>query len=266
MTRSRPSAQRGQLISRLATLGAAVLLAGACSAQAADITRRGPPAPVFVEPQPVGGFYFATRTGISFIDDTSFDLGGGGLRVNTEYETGARSSFALGYNFGPVFGPAMSARVEIEGGYGDFSVDRHRINGLTVASIDSFGGLTALSGFASAFLDFNLGGGYGILSTMKPFIGAGIGAANVELKKQGVSATGVVMDDEDSGVAYHLSAGVGVDLAALGLGSRLFSRSTFEVGYRFMHASNLEFTARDGTRSKTDFSADMVTVGFRRQF
>ncbi len=266
MIKMRPTAQGGLSFSRLAAvMGAGILLSGAYSAEAADIPRRGAPAPVFVEPQPVGGFYFATRTGISFVDDTSFALGGGRLRVDTEYETGVRSSFALGYNFGQILGPAISSRIEIEGGYGDFSVDKHRVGGVTVASVDSFGELTAFSGFASAFLDFDLGAGIG-MGAIKPFIGAGVGAANVELKRQGVSATGVVIDDEDTRFAYHLSAGIGIDLAALGLGSRLFSRSVFEVGYRYMHASDLEFTARDGTRSETDFSADMVTVGFRRQF
>ena len=244
---------------RLALMSSLSVLAA--SAEASDLpARRSAPIPAFVEAPRVGGLYLATRTGITFADDTAFAVGGGSAVVATEYEAGIRSSVALGYDFGPMFGSWMGVRVEGEAGYGKLSVDKHRINGFEAPSIDSFGELTAISGFASAFLDFSFGGAF------RPFIGAGVGAANVELRRQGVSATGVVMDSDDTRVAYHVSAGVGIDLAALGFGSPLFSRSTFEVGYRFMHVPDLEFTARDGTQSSTDFSADMITVGFRRQF
>jgi opacity protein-like surface antigen len=262
--RMRPMAAKTSFVTSHACFRAATM-AWACvvalSAQASDLpARRSPAVPAFVEAPRVGGFYFATRTGVTFPDDTSFALGGGSVVVDTDYEVGVRSSAALGYDFGPVFGPGVGVRLEAEAGYGKFSVDEHRINGVVAPSIGSFGDVTVISGFASAFLDFTFVGAF------RPFVGAGVGAANVELRRQGVSATGVVMDSDDTRVAYHVSAGVGVDLAALGFSSALFNRSVFEVGYRFMHAPDLKFTARDGTRSETDFSADMITVGFRRQF
>jgi opacity protein-like surface antigen len=138
-----------------------------------------------------------------------------------------------------------------------------------VPSIDSFGDLRSFGAFGSAYLDFNLGTLFGSgLSAITPFIGGGIGFAQVELRKQGISAdgVGVVIDDEDSQVAYHLSAGVGISLSGLGFGNALFDRTTLELGYRHLQVQDLEFTARDGTTSETDVTKNLFTVGVRRQF
>jgi opacity protein-like surface antigen len=253
--------------------GAAVL--AAMPALAADLGARRAPAfaPVPVVQQPVGGFYFATRTGIGMPEDTSFRLGGNGLGsvlVDNEYELGAMSFVGLGYSFGPTLGGGITPRFEIEGFFGQASVDQHRVNGFPIESIDSFGDLRTYGGFASGYIEFNFGTLFGanggFFGAISPFFGGGVGMAQVELRRQGVSATGVVMDDDDTGFAYHLSAGVGIDLARLGFGGVLFDRSTLEIGYRFMEVPDLEFTARDLTRSQTDFTSNMVTVGFRRQF
>lgn len=247
----------------------------AMPASAADLGARRAPvyAPVPVVQQPVGGFYFATRTGLAMPEDTSFRLGGNGLGstlVENEYELGTTSFVGLGYSFGPMLGGGITPRVEIEGFFGQASVDEHRVNGFPVQSIDSFGDVRTYGGFASGFIEFNLGtlfgGGNGFFGAISPFFGGGVGMAQVELRRQGVSATGVVMDDDDTGFAYHLSAGVGIDLSRLGFGGVLFDRSTLEIGYRFMEVPDVEFTARDLTRSQTDFTSNMVTVGFRRQF
>ncbi len=151
--------------------------------------------------------------------------------------------------------------------YGTFSIDTHTVNGTQVPSIDSFGDLRSLGAFGSAYLDFNLGTLFGSgLSAITPFVGGGIGFAQVELRKQGISATGVVIDDEDAQVAYHLSAGVGISLSGLGFGNALFDRTTLELGYRHLQVQDLEFTARDGTTSETDVTKNLFTVGVRRQF
>jgi opacity protein-like surface antigen len=254
------------MISKTATLSLAALaaLAGS-SAFAADLPPRQFPAavPVLAQ-QPTGGIYFVSRTGIGAIDDTSFALAGGAVRVGNSYEAGLTSFFGLGYSFGPVLG-GLTPRVEVEGFYGTFSVDTHTVSGTQVPSLDSFGELRAFGGFASGYLDLNLGGVDG-MAAITPFIGGGVGMASVKLRRQGVSATGVVLDDEDSRFAYHLSAGVGINLSRLGFGANLFDRSTLELGYRFMQVPDLRMTSRDGTTAATELTSNMFTVGFRRQF
>ncbi len=87
------------------------------------------------------------------------------------------------------------------------------------------------------------------------------------LEKQGVSATGVLIDDSDTRFAYQFSAGIGVDLAQLGFGPiGPMRNSTIEIGYRRFEVSELTFAARDGTTTTTELSADLFTVGFRRNF
>jgi opacity protein-like surface antigen len=240
----------------LSSVLSSTLLLAAGSAFAADIPRRNalPAQPIFVQAQ--GGFYFGNRNSVSMADDTRFNLGGGAARITTQYEPGFSNGFMIGYNFGPTFGFA-SPRLELEVGRSQFSVDTHTVNGGVIPAIDSFGETKAITGFASAFLDFNLSSGNDWLSRVKPFIGAGIGFANVELRKQGISATGVIMKDSDTGMAFHVSAGVGFEV---------FERTTLEIGYRYMQSSDLSFTARDGTKTKTDLKANMITFGLRRQF
>ena len=164
----------------------------------------------------------------------------------------------------------MNLRVEVEGSFGRFSVDKQTIAGVQQQSIDSFGSLQAVTGFISSYVDLDTARAFGVtgfLAAVKPYVGAGIGAAHVTLRKQGTSATGVLIDDSDTRFAYHLSAGLGIELAQFDFLPTRFVRSgTLEVGYRRMEVPDLTFSARDGTTEKTSFVANMLTVGFRRPF
>jgi opacity protein-like surface antigen len=213
------------------------------------------------------GFYFASRTGVGKPDDTRFDSSGTTLLFETEYKIGTYSSAALGYRFASL--GVFTPRIELEGGLGRFSVDRQTINGTQQESVDSFGNLTWYSGFANGFLDLDLGrqASGPFFSAIRPFVGGGVGLANVKLEKQGASATGTVIDSNSTKFAYHLSGGVGIDLAQLGFDRFAFTRNTtLEIGYRRLEIPDLSFISRDGTDSLTSVSIDMVTVGFRRQF
>lgn len=263
--------------SKSVTYAVSLALATACAGlgSAADLSGAPPPAALFdpaLTPPSPAGFYFASRFGMTAPKDTQFAAAGGALQFETSYDATSFKGAALGYRFAPVLGSGVSPRVEIEGGFGSFTVNAHKLNGVAVDTIDSFGSLNSITGFASGYFDLDFGqafGATGLIAAVHPFIGAGLGAANVTLKKQGVSATGTVIDDSDTRFAYHFSAGIGIELARLGIG-RLgplpLNGSTIEIGYRRMQVPSLEFTARDGTTSTTDFSTDMLTVGFRRGF
>ncbi|MFP5078465.1 outer membrane protein [Rhizobium sp. YIM 134829] len=239
-----------------------LLLAGialavpASLAAAADLTE--PVGPVVVETS--GGFYLGSVNTLTFLDDTSFDAAG--ADIDTDYDVGYYSAVRAGYSFGDM--GFVSPRIELEVGYGNASVDQHRVNGAGAGSTDSFGDARQIAGYVNGYLDMPLSG----MAAITPYIGGGVGVMNLELRRQGVSGTGVVMDDDDTRFAYHLDAGVGIKLQQLGLFNSvaLFDNTTFDIGYRYTAADGFSFTARDGSRSDTDFSSHAVLVGFRKSF
>lgn len=237
----------------------------ALPAMSADLPPRTapPPPPAFVALQ-TGGFYVGTRQALSFAEPTTFTSSGGSTSFETRYETGRQMSLIAGYGFVPMFG-LVSPRVELEASFGNPSVDKHTVRrggaDASQSETDSFGELRSYTGLLNGYLDFNLArAGFGNapwLARLSPYVGGGIGMSQVTLRRQGISATGVVMDGSDTRLTWQLSAGVSY---------AIFDKTTFELGYRHMRTSGLEFEARDGTVSKTDLVNNMVTVGIRRSF
>jgi opacity protein-like surface antigen len=210
------------------------------------------------------GFYIGSLSSLSFLDDTSFSSGG--VNVSTEYDAGYYSAVRAGYNFGAL--GFVSPRLELEVGYGTASVDEHRITGLGGAgSINSYGDANTLQGFVNGYLDIPLApaGDTGFLSIFTPYVGGGVGAMNLNLRKQGVGGAGTLIDDNDTRFAYHADAGIGINLQNV-FSNSMFENSTLDIGYRYTAADDFQFTARDGSSSSTDFSSNAVTVGFRKQF
>lgn len=225
----------------------------ASSASAADIVAQNEPVVVAEK----SGFYLGSISSLTFPDDTSFTSGGNSF--SADYDFGTYSGLRAGYSFGS-YG-FVSPRVELEIGYGMADVDQISSRGVGFGS-DSFGDARAIQGYVNAYLDIPT------TTAFTPYFGGGIGAMNLELRRQGVSATGVIMDDDDTKFAYHLDAGVGIDLNTISFfrDSSLFSNTTFDIGYRYTAADDFDFTARDTTSSSTDFSSHAVVAGFRRQF
>jgi opacity protein-like surface antigen len=238
----------------------AVSTIGVGGATAADMIPYEQPAVVEHD----AGFYIGSLSQVNFLDNTDFDVVGTG--ISTDYDAGYYTSLRAGYNFGSM--GFVSPRMELELGYGSASVDEHRVSGLGgVGGIDSFGDARSFQGYVNGYLDIPLGAD-GFISGITPFVGGGVGFMNLELRKQGIAGVATLMDDNDTNFAYHLDAGVGIDLQSIGLftNTRLFEKTTFDIGYRFTAADDFEFTARDGTSSSTDFRSHAVTFGFRKQF
>lgn len=230
------------------------------SALAADLL----PVEQTVSEPAASGFYFGSLSTVNFLDDTAF--GDAGRSVSTDYDVGFYSAVRAGYNFGSM--GYVSPRLELEVGYGSASVDQHSVSGIGgVGGIDSFGDARMLGGYVNGYLDIPLAS-VGLTSAITPFVGGGVGFMNLELRKQGVAGVATLMDDDDTNFAYHLDAGVGIKLQEIGLFSNtsLFDSTTLDIGYRFTAADDFEFTARDGTRSSTDFRSNAVTIGLRKQF
>ncbi|AYD05112.1 outer membrane beta-barrel protein [Neorhizobium sp. NCHU2750] len=217
-----------------------------------------------VAPVSTSGFYIGSLSSVNFLDDTGFDVGG--ASISTDYDVGYYSSLRAGYKFDPM--GFITPRAELELGYGNASVDEHRVSGVGgVGGIDSFGDARTFQGYVNGYLDIPLVAD-GVMSAITPFVGGGVGFMNLDLRKQGVSGVATLIDDSDTKFAYHLDAGVGINLQGIGLFSNtsLFDNTTLDIGYRFTAADDFDFTARDGTSSSTDFRSNAVTFGLRKQF
>ncbi len=236
------------------------LVSSTSSLLAADLVQ---PVEQPVVVQSSSGFYIGSLSSVNFLDDTSFGVGG--TTVSTDYDVGFYSALRAGYDFG-AYG-FVSPRMELEIGYGTASVDEHSIGGVGLGGINSFGDARSIQGYVNGYLDIPLAAD-GALSAITPYVGGGVGFMNLDLRKQGVAVTGTLMDDSDTAFAYHLDAGFGINLQAIGLFSdvSLFDNTTLDIGYRFTAADNFDFTSQAGTSSSTDFRSNAVTFGFRKSF
>lgn len=104
----------------------------------------------------------------------------------------------------------------------------------------SGGDSKTVGGFANVYSDFNRTG------TWRPFVGAGIGLAQVKVN------SGLVHGD-DTGFAYQAKAGVAY---------KINDRWTGEVAYRYLDVTSVGIGA-GASRLDGDFSSQAVTVGFR---
>jgi opacity protein-like surface antigen len=225
-------------------LGAMIAL----PASAADIYNRGGASFKDVPPPAVAsGFYVVVRGGATFAEDTDFDLDTSPVTVTNEYDdTGYTVSGAVGYEMSKLYGGAI--RAELELGYFENEIEAHKLNGARVSGKDAFGETSAFYGLANLYYDFASFG------RIKPFVGAGIGFANVEFDGHGVTTAGVVMDDEDTGFAYQLSAGANIGLT---------SKVDLEIGYRFLGVTGVELDAVDGTTSDIDVDNHIIYGGLK---
>lgn len=147
--------------------------------------------------------YLAAWVGLIDTRDADFDAAG--LEAEVTFEHGYGGGVAAGYDFGP-------ARLEIEGGYRHNSADEVEFAG---GKADADGDLEIFTVFANAYVDFNFGG------TSTPYLGAGIGYADVELD-----------DRDDDVLAGQLAAGV------------IFPVSptvSIDLGYRFVMFEDPDF-------------------------
>lgn len=151
--------------------------------------------------------YLAAWVGL--VDTRDADFGAGGLEAEVTFEHGYGGGVAAGYDFGP-------ARLEIEGSYRRNSADRVEFAGVKV---DADGDLEIFTLLANVYADFNFGG------TSTPYLGAGIGYADVELE-----------DRDDDVLAGQLAAGVIFPVS---------SNVSVDLGYRFMMTEDPDFDGVD---------------------
>lgn len=125
-------------------------------------------------------------------------------RVTTDFDDGYGFGAALGARLGQR-GAAGRWRVEGELSFASNDVDAHRLRGVPLAG--PTGDLESMSVMLNALLDFGTGG------RLTPYLGAGIGVAEIQASGFGAAASPAVLDDEDTVLAYQLIAGAGYGIS-----------------------------------------------------
>jgi len=169
---------------------------------------------------------------LGFTMPTDSDVSDGGVSGEIKYDAGYALGAALGLNFG-------AGRLEAEIGYKVADIDEVSANGFGSASVN--GDLSVLSLMGNGYLDFN------VSPTVKPFVMAGIGMANVTLDSNDLG-----VDDDDTVFAYQAGAGVGFALN---------NKVTLDLSYRYMGTQDPEI---DGT--DVEYGSHNILAGVRVQF
>jgi opacity protein-like surface antigen len=216
-------------IKLLASAALVTVLAAASPAQADDL-------------------YIGAFGGANFADeaDGTGDVGGGyGYTVEVENELGWAAGAAVGYGFD------IGLRAEAEVAYRMNELDQANI---AIAALDLDGDTTALSIMGNLWFDIPLNG------PVRPFLGGGLGMAQVSLNDVEVPAIGpgTFVDDSDWVFAYQLGGGIafqvapGVDVTA---------------EYRYFGTDDPEFELEAApVDAEYEYSSHSVLFGIRYSF
>jgi len=166
------------------------------------------------------------------------DVSGSATSGDASFDDGPVGLVGVGYGFG-------SFRAEGELGYRE-----NDLKSFTGGTGTASGEARAWSLMANGFYDIDVGG------SVKPYVGAGVGVARIDL--DGISQGGTALaDDRDDVLAFQAMAGLRVPLS---------DSLSADLGYRFLATQNPTFTSVGGTGFSGRYRSHAVTVGLTWQF
>lgn len=200
------------------------------------------------------GIYLDLRGGAGLLMDA--DNSGAGITsdivIESEFDTGFVIDVAVGYADPSGFRGEIAIgyrandldtlTIADDGGVGAF-LGVGSLNGI---SVNADGEVTALSGMLNGYYDFDVDGGF------KPFIGAGIGLARIEVDGSVLGVT--IVDDDDTVFAYQGLAGISYEITQSVTASLLYS---------YFATTDPEFTDAAGGNFDSEFGSHAVMVGIR---
>jgi len=143
------------------------------------------------------GFYVAGSGGGSVLTDV--EVISNGVKFDVDFDAGFTAGVAAGYRF------AKNFRLEAEFSYRQHSVGN--VDSLGTPSTNVSGDISAWGGMVNGYLDFGEG-------KLSPFVGAGIGFANVNIDNAKATDTSgnLLIDDSDTVFAFQAMAGLSYEL------------------------------------------------------
>ncbi|WP_421759626.1 outer membrane protein [Devosia sp.] len=224
----------------LAVLSVALLTG---TASAADLIIDAP-APEAMAPMSTdSAMYFSIFGGVNLLDSIDYDsTGGGGTSGELNFDSGYSIDAALGVNLG--------GGLSLEGQLGYLNADlTDGTYGGTPFGAE--GSASAVYAMANAWYGIDLGG-------ITPFIGAGVGIANLTLDSQ-YDAPFNNASFEDSGVTYAAQVGAGVSL-------NVTDNMALTARYRYLMTGDVDFTDGDGDTVTGHLATNIVDVGLKISF
>jgi opacity protein-like surface antigen len=226
-----------RLLSLLVALASVTLMASVASAAGAPYYPMHP--------------YFSVHVGGTWLQDADVDYDDPTIFDDEiEFDNGYNVGGAFGYDYG-------LARLEVELAHRQNDVDTININFIEgPAAFSGDGDFSATSVMLNGYWDFETG------SPVVPYIGGGIGFANVSANDVEINGAPVV-DDDDTVFAYQLAAGIAFALAP---------PLTLDLGYRFFGTSNPDLEIDPSLRVlgfsdfETEFDSHNVSLGLRMNF
>ena len=185
------------------------------------------------------GWYGSIQAGGNWLQDSDVTATAGPLAGSGEvdFDNGWGVAGAVGYSY------PSGLRVEGELSY--------RTNDLDSSEGVSLGGdVDALGVLVNVWYDFKTDGKW------KPYIGGGIGAAEVGLDLESVGGAPVSFSDEDWVFAYQLGVGVAFPVA---------SKTMLSVDYRYFATSDPEFE-ESGVTLDAEYRSHSLMIGLRFEF
>jgi len=183
----------------------------------------------------LAGPYFSVNAGAVWVNDSDLDIDFLGDIGELSYDAG----YGVNAAFGNAYGNGV--RSELELAYRTNDIDEISISGLGSGSID--GEVSSWGLMVNVYYDFDTG------SAIKPFVGAGIGFANVDLELEGES-------DDDNVFAYQAMAGVGFAVS---------KAVTLDLQYRFYATDDPSYKF-EGMGVDSEYMTHNVMAGLRFNF
>jgi len=189
-----------------------------------------------------GGWYVGAETGLNSVPNLTIKENG--TSAKSKYDYGYGVLLNGGYGFGK-FGPG-SIRAEGELGWRANGADK-------IGGRDAKGSLDAASLMANAYYDFSTG------TNWTPYLGLGIGAADLRADKLRSNNNGIDLKDDSLVFAYQGIAGVSYALN---------EHLSLNADYRYFRTTEGEFkdVANAGQNGKLTYQAHSVLVGFTYKF
>lgn len=190
----------------LAVAGAVALMVAASGAQAGQ------------------GWYIAGGASGQLLDDSTNTTGRFfGDLTDSSFDVGYGINGALGYSWDSHGSNGGGAIFRVEGEVLYKVSDIDELDFLGVGSLQGIGDVSALGLMANAWYEFSTG------TPWRPYIGGGLGMANVSLNDAGFTLLGIdflVADDDDWVFAYQFGAGLNYEVTSqivIGVEYRLFA-------------------------------------------
>lgn len=202
-----------------------------------------------------GGWYAGGKIGFDFATSESFNSTGDGFK--NKYDTG----FVGGVNGGYAFGNGL--RPEIEFDYHHANIDSVSVASSSTGTSDPAGrrtgSVTAMTLMGNLWYDFRRSDGF--LSILYPYVGLGIGVANVGLHNEQFNTFTDIAggaDGSSTAFAYQLGFGMNYDM---------LSYLSASLDFRYLETTSLSISGQSGGGSASgEYRMPSVMLGLKYRF